>query len=113
AIVHTARALCVTLSMVWLPATVVMPSSSQRGSPAARRIARASSWPGSQSRMIFSVMDRVCPFAPGRGSPQERHAPHREDEEAAEQDQREKGALQLARGTVLLLVRYRITGLEV
>src|SRR6218665_3732728 len=52
---HTDSALRVTFSMVWLPATVVMPSRSMCGLPAASRIAIASSWPGSQSRIIFST----------------------------------------------------------
>ena len=54
----TRRAFSVTFSIVWLPATVVMARTSIPGVPAASRIAAASSYPGSQSRMIFlrSVM---------------------------------------------------------
>ncbi len=52
---HTAMALRVTFPSVWLPATVVIASRSMSGFPAARRMAIASSCPGSQSRMIFST----------------------------------------------------------
>src|SRR5699024_8446352 len=40
-------------SRVWLPVTVVTAKSSRLGLPCARSMAMASSWPGSQSRMIF------------------------------------------------------------
>ena len=43
----------VTFSIVWLPATVVRAMIFTAGDPAARMIAAASSYPGSQSRMIF------------------------------------------------------------
>jgi len=46
----------VTFSIVWFPATVVIPSRSIAGLAAASRIAMASSCPGSQSRMIFSTV---------------------------------------------------------
>ncbi|SQB95531.1 Predicted membrane protein (DUF2254) [Clostridium paraputrificum] len=64
AMVSTARALRVTFSRVWLPPMVVTPTSSIAGLPAARRIATASSWPGSQSRMILR-----CSFVAGMGAP--------------------------------------------
>ena len=51
--VATTRALRVTFSSVELPITVVIASSSISGLPWASRRAMASSWPGSQSRMIF------------------------------------------------------------
>ena len=58
----TRSALAVVLSSVWLPATVVTPSSSSSGQASASRIAIASSWPGSQSRMIgVGLMHRVLP----------------------------------------------------
>ena len=50
----TDSAFLVTFSIVWLPITVVTASSSISGLPCASSIAMASSWPGSQSRMIFS-----------------------------------------------------------
>ncbi len=53
AISSVTSALRVVLSSVWLPATVVMPTSSTSGDASARRIAIASSWPGSQSMTIF------------------------------------------------------------
>ena len=53
AIVATTSALRVTLSSVELPITVVIASSSISGLPWASSRAMASSWPGSQSRMIF------------------------------------------------------------
>ncbi len=49
----TARALRVTFGRVWLPTTVVTASRSMSGFPWASSIATASSWPGSQSRMIL------------------------------------------------------------
>ena len=49
----TDSALRVTFSIVWFPMTVVTPTSSMSGLPHARSRAMASSWPGSQSRMIF------------------------------------------------------------
>ena len=49
ATVATRRALSVVFSSVWLPTTVVMARRSMAGEPCARRIATASSWPGSQS----------------------------------------------------------------
>jgi hypothetical protein len=49
---QTRRALSVVFSSVWLPATVVIATSSIAGEAAASRMAMASSWPGSQSRMI-------------------------------------------------------------
>src|SRR5690625_1940413 len=51
--VATASALRVTFSSVWFPATVVTASSSISGLPCASKSAIASSWPGSQSKMIF------------------------------------------------------------
>src|SRR5712691_7276952 len=53
ATVHTRRAFRVVFSSVWFPATVVIAHSSISGFPCARRIAIASSCPGSQSRMIL------------------------------------------------------------
>ena len=53
AMLSTTRALRVTFSRLWLPPMVAMPASSIAGFSAARRIATASSWPGSQSRMIL------------------------------------------------------------
>ena len=55
--VATARALAVTRSNVWLPATVVTASRSMSGLPCASIMAIASSWPGSQSRMILRGTD--------------------------------------------------------
>ena len=49
---RTRIAFAVVLASVWLPATVVTPSSSSSGLASASRSAIASSWPGSQSRMI-------------------------------------------------------------
>ena len=46
-------ALTVVFSSVWLPWTVVTPTSSTSGLASASRSAIASSWPGSQSRRIF------------------------------------------------------------
>ena len=58
----TRRALAVVLSSVWLPETVVTPTSSTSGEASASRSAIASSWPGSQSRMMgVGVMRRVLP----------------------------------------------------
>jgi hypothetical protein len=54
ATVATASAFRVTLSSVWLPATVVMPTSSTSGLPCASIRARASSCPGSQSIRILT-----------------------------------------------------------
>ena len=45
-------AFAVVFSIVWLPATVVIATSSSSGEASASRIAIASSWPGSQSRTI-------------------------------------------------------------
>jgi hypothetical protein len=53
AILATANALRVTLSMVWFPCTVVTATSCTFGLPCASNRAIASSWPGSQSRIIF------------------------------------------------------------
>ena len=53
AISSVTSALRVVLSSVWLPATVVTPVSSTSGEASARRIAMASSWPGSQSITIL------------------------------------------------------------
>src|SRR2546423_6398183 len=50
---HTFKALRVVLSSDWLPATVVIASRSMSGWWAASRMAMASSWPGSQSRIIL------------------------------------------------------------
>src|SRR5580704_18098786 len=58
AAVHTRRAFSVVFSRVWLPATVVMARRSITGQPRASRMAMASSWPGSQSRMIGLVTSR-------------------------------------------------------
>src|SRR5215207_3985122 len=52
-------AFAVVFSSVWLPATVVTPRSSISGLASARRSAIASSWPGSQSRIIGSAKDLV------------------------------------------------------
>ena len=58
----TRRALAVVLSSVWLPETVVTPTSSISGEASASRSAIASSWPGSQSRMMgVGVMLRRLP----------------------------------------------------
>ena len=54
----TASALRVTFSMPALPATVVTATSSMSGFPWARSRAMASSWPGSQSRMMRRGMGR-------------------------------------------------------
>ena len=51
--VAVTSALCVTFAIVWLPATVVIASSSIAGLPCASSRAIASSCPGSQSRMIL------------------------------------------------------------
>ena len=51
ATLHTRRALSEVFSSVWLPATTVIARSSSAGEAAASRMAIASSWPGSQSRM--------------------------------------------------------------
>jgi len=51
-----ARAFRVTFSRPALPATVVIAASSISALPCARRRAMASSWPGSQSRMILRGM---------------------------------------------------------
>ena len=56
ATVQTRRAFSVVRSSVWLPATVVMASSSTSGLAAASMIATASSCPGSQSTMTFLAM---------------------------------------------------------
>ena len=48
----TRSAFAVVFSSVWLPATVVTPTSSSSGEASASSSAIASSWPGSQSRMI-------------------------------------------------------------
>src|SRR5919108_542772 len=52
-------AFAVVFSSVWLPATVVMPTSSTSGLASASRIAIASSWPGSQSIRTGSAKDLV------------------------------------------------------
>ena len=53
--VHTRKALSVVSARGWFPATVVIAASETSGVPCASRIAIASSWPGSQSRMIRLV----------------------------------------------------------
>src|SRR6266699_1344578 len=53
---HTFSALCVVLSSDLLPETVVMATNSISGWRPASRIAIASSWPGSQSRIILCFM---------------------------------------------------------
>ena len=70
--VRTRSALRVVRSSGALPATVVIASSSSSGRASARAIARASSWPGSQSRMIGwwprrSVAQRVPRGGASRG----------------------------------------------
>src|ERR671923_496421 len=55
----TRIAFAVVFSSVWLPATVVMPTSSTSGLASASRIAIASSWPGSQSIRTGSAKDLV------------------------------------------------------
>ncbi len=66
-IVATMRALRVTLGRVWLPITVVTASSSISGLPWASRSAMASSWPGSQSTMIFFGTRASLPQSMARG----------------------------------------------
>ena len=69
--VATTSALRVTFSNVELPITVVMASSSISGLPWASRRAMASSWPGSQSRMIFlgTPTTLAASARPGRALP--------------------------------------------
>ena len=55
----TRSAFAVVFSSVWLPATVVTPSSSTSGLASASRSAIASSWPGSQSRRIGVAHSRA------------------------------------------------------
>src|ERR1700761_8144157 len=57
----TRWALAVVRGRPTFPATVVMPSRSRSGQPAAKAMARASSMPGSQSRMIFCATSRPYP----------------------------------------------------
>jgi len=67
-------AFVVVLSSVWLPATVVMPSSSTSGLASASSRAMASSCPGSQSMKIFVAMRGlygtwIGGLAPARSDP--------------------------------------------
>ena len=52
---HTFNALAVVFSNVWFPATTVMPNKSICGLLAASIMATASSWPGSQSKIILRL----------------------------------------------------------
>ena len=75
AISSVTSALRVVLSSVWFPATVVTPISSTSGEASARRIAIASSWPGSQS-MTIGVLTASASTSSAVGS--EVWAPKRE-----------------------------------
>ena len=60
-------ALTVVFSSVWLPWTVVTPTSSTSGLASASRRAIASSWPGSQSSRIFMPAVFPLPLRPWAG----------------------------------------------
>ena len=70
---HTFKALRVVLSSDWLPATVVIASRSMSGWWAASRMAMASSWPGSQSRIILCFI--YLPLHDREGRPYKKQLP--------------------------------------
>src|SRR2546421_13036545 len=69
----TRIAFAVVFGSVWLPCVVVTPTSSTSGLAIASSSAIASSWPGSQSRMIgIGATAQEYPLPGGRGEDLER-----------------------------------------